>query len=109
MTRNLLGLSAALTLTLAAGTAMAQTYPERPITMIVPFSAGGPTDTVARLTAQAMSDDLGQQVLADLRLALARPECGELLDLRLVDVGALDAVQLRGPDRAEEHVAHPQQ
>ena len=63
MTRNLLGLSAALTLTLAAGTALAQTYPERPITMIVPFSAGGPTDTVARLTAQAMSADLGQQIV----------------------------------------------
>lgn len=38
-------------------------YPTQPITVIVPFSAGGPTDTVARLVAQSMSTDLGQQVL----------------------------------------------
>ncbi|KHJ54444.1 protein in the TAR-I ttuE-ttuC' intergenic region [Aureimonas altamirensis] len=43
--------------------AMAQSYPDKPITMIVPFSAGGPTDTVARLTAEAMSQELGQQVV----------------------------------------------
>ena len=43
--------------------AMAQSYPDKAITMIVPFSAGGPTDTVARLTAEAMSQELGQQVV----------------------------------------------
>jgi tripartite-type tricarboxylate transporter receptor subunit TctC len=43
----------------------AQTYPERTISMIVPFSAGGPTDTVARLVADAMSRDLGQQVIVE--------------------------------------------
>ena len=47
---------------LAAG---AQGWPERTITMIVPFSAGGPTDTVARLVAEAMSRDLGQQVIVE--------------------------------------------
>ena len=46
-------------------TASAQNWPERPITMIVPFSAGGPTDTVARLVAEAMSRDLGQQVIVE--------------------------------------------
>jgi tripartite-type tricarboxylate transporter receptor subunit TctC len=45
--------------------AMAQSYPERPITIVVPFSAGGPTDTVTRLVAEAMSRDLGQQVLVE--------------------------------------------
>ncbi|MER9845965.1 tripartite tricarboxylate transporter substrate-binding protein [Mesorhizobium sp. M0106] len=43
----------------------AQTYPERTITIVVPFSAGGPTDTVTRLVAEAMSKDLGQQVIVE--------------------------------------------
>ena len=37
----------------AIGGAAAQTYPSRPITMIVPFPAGGPTDIVARIWASA--------------------------------------------------------
>jgi tripartite-type tricarboxylate transporter receptor subunit TctC len=55
-------------LALTAGTMLsagAQTYPDRPVTMVVPFSAGGPTDTVARLVAEAMSNDLGQQVIVE--------------------------------------------
>jgi tripartite-type tricarboxylate transporter receptor subunit TctC len=40
-------------------------YPERPITMIVPFAAGGPTDTVGRLVAEAMTQALGQQVIVE--------------------------------------------
>jgi len=43
--------------------AMGQEYPSQPITVVVPFAAGGPTDTVARLVAEVMSADLGQQVL----------------------------------------------
>ena len=46
-----------------AGTALGQDYPNKPITVVVPFAAGGPTDTVARLVAEAMSADLGQQVV----------------------------------------------
>lgn len=45
--------------------AQAADYPAKPITMMVPFAAGGPTDTVARLVAQAMSNDLGQQVIVE--------------------------------------------
>ena len=45
--------------------ASAQTYPDRPITIVVPFAAGGPTDTVARLVAEPMSKDLGQQVIVE--------------------------------------------
>ncbi len=56
----LAGILAGTTLSTAA---IAQDYPNQPITIVVPFSAGGPTDTVTRLVAQAMSDDLGQQVV----------------------------------------------
>jgi len=45
--------------------AAAQSYPERTISLVVPFSAGGPTDTVARLIAEVMSRDLGQQVIVE--------------------------------------------
>jgi tripartite-type tricarboxylate transporter receptor subunit TctC len=45
--------------------AAAQNYPTRSITLIVPFPAGGPTDTVARVTAAAMSKRLGQQIVVE--------------------------------------------
>jgi len=54
----------ALALTGVAG-AQAQTYPSRPITVIVPFPAGGPTDTVARIMADKMKDTLGQSVIVE--------------------------------------------
>jgi tripartite-type tricarboxylate transporter receptor subunit TctC len=56
-----------LTLALAAlpALAVAQTYPERNISIVVPFAAGGPTDTVTRLIAESMSKDLGQTVLVE--------------------------------------------
>src|SRR5688572_8826720 len=56
---------AAIALALLPAAAEAQSYPEQTITMVVPFSAGGPTDTVARLVAESMSRDLGQQVIVD--------------------------------------------
>jgi tripartite-type tricarboxylate transporter receptor subunit TctC len=47
---------------LAAPTAQAQgSYPDRPVKMIIPFAAGGPTDMVARLLAQKLSEKFGQQ------------------------------------------------
>jgi tripartite-type tricarboxylate transporter receptor subunit TctC len=45
--------------------AFAQNYPVRPITMLVPFAAGGATDTVARVTAQSMSKLLGQPIIIE--------------------------------------------
>lgn len=47
------------------GAASAQDYPSRTVTMVVPFAAGGPTDTVARLVAESMSRSLGQQVIVE--------------------------------------------
>jgi tripartite-type tricarboxylate transporter receptor subunit TctC len=43
----------------------AETYPSKPITLIVPFPAGGPTDTVARLMSEHMSRTLGQSILVE--------------------------------------------
>jgi tripartite-type tricarboxylate transporter receptor subunit TctC len=57
-------LGALLVLVLPAH-AWAQAYPTKVITIIVPFSAGGPTDTVTRLIGQSMSKTLGQQVIVE--------------------------------------------
>lgn len=60
---KLIGALAAATVLSSA--AFAAGYPERQITMVVPFAAGGPTDTVARLVAEKMSADLGQQIIIE--------------------------------------------
>jgi tripartite-type tricarboxylate transporter receptor subunit TctC len=75
----------AAALAVVAASATAQTYPSRPITFIEPFAAGGPSDAVARLVAQAMAQSLGQSVvvenitgaagtIAAARLARAAPD-----------------------------------
>ena len=50
-----------------AGPAAAQTWPERPIRLIVPFPAGGPTDIIARVVTQSMAETLGQSIVIDNR------------------------------------------
>jgi tripartite-type tricarboxylate transporter receptor subunit TctC len=58
----------ALALAFAAGlgaSAYAQTYPSRPVTLIVPFPAGGPTDTLARILSEPMRKSLGQQIVIE--------------------------------------------
>jgi tripartite-type tricarboxylate transporter receptor subunit TctC len=52
---------------LAGVAATAQTYPSKPIRMIVPFPAGGTTDVVARVVAQRMTESMGQPVLVENR------------------------------------------
>jgi tripartite-type tricarboxylate transporter receptor subunit TctC len=52
-------------LALCAGPAQAQNWPTHPITMVVPFAAGGPTDAVARIVAEHMSKALGQAILVE--------------------------------------------
>jgi tripartite-type tricarboxylate transporter receptor subunit TctC len=47
------------------GSASAQTYPTRPITMVVAYAAGGPTDVVARIVAEGMRASLGQPVIIE--------------------------------------------
>ena len=64
--RTLLRTAAATALGLAlAGNALAQAYPSKPITLVVPFAAGGPTDVVARLLGASMSKTLGQTVVIE--------------------------------------------
>lgn len=65
MKKLIAAFAAAATFALAPTGADAAGYPERPITVVVPFSAGGPTDTVTRLVAEAMSKDLGQQIIVE--------------------------------------------
>jgi tripartite-type tricarboxylate transporter receptor subunit TctC len=62
MKRLLLALAA---LGLLAAPAAAQNYPSRPITLIVPFAAGGPTDVIARIVGENMSKTLGQQIVVE--------------------------------------------
>ena len=80
--------------------ARAQAYPSRPITMIVPFPAGGTSDTVGRIVAQRMQASLGQPILIENvagadgsigtgRVARARPD-GYTIDIGLVDTHVLN-------------------
>lgn len=63
-----LAASLVTSLALGASCALAQTYPAKPISLIVPFAAGGPTDIVARTLAAAMAKPLGQTVLVENKL-----------------------------------------
>ncbi|MGU3493323.1 tripartite tricarboxylate transporter substrate-binding protein [Xanthobacteraceae bacterium A53D] len=67
--RRLLGLGVnaglAAALALAPLPALSQDYPTRPVSLVIPFAAGGPTDTVARLLAESMTKTLGQQVIVE--------------------------------------------
>jgi tripartite-type tricarboxylate transporter receptor subunit TctC len=64
MKRLTIAASLAIALAVAAG-AQAQTYPSRPITFIVPFPAGGPTDTIGRIMGDHMKGTLGQSVIIE--------------------------------------------
>jgi putative tricarboxylic transport membrane protein len=58
-------LIAACLVAAAVSPALAQAYPTRPITVVVPFPAGGPSDVVARIVAESMSKALGQQMVIE--------------------------------------------
>ena len=63
--RALASVLALLCITAAAIESSAQSYPMRPVRMIVPFGAGGPTDVIARIVAQKLSEAWGQQVYTE--------------------------------------------
>ncbi len=60
-------LLAALLAGVAAGNALAQGYPNRPVRMIVPYAAGGPLDTLARIFVDKMSQGLGQPMVIEAK------------------------------------------
>ncbi len=64
MKKTLFTLAAALGLAVTGAQAQGN-YPQRPITMIVPFAAGGPTDVIARIVGEHMSRTLGQQIVVE--------------------------------------------
>src|SRR5438034_196142 len=63
--RRFLALSTALMSSALPRFAAAQAYPARPITLIVPYAAGGPTDTVGRVVTERMRAELGQPIVAE--------------------------------------------
>lgn len=66
--RTMLRFAAALAAFMLAAQAAAQPYPSRPVRMLVPYSAGGPTDLLARALAPKMSESMGQPVIVENRL-----------------------------------------
>lgn len=81
-------LAVAVTAIAAASTA-AQTYPNRPIKMIVPFPPAGPIDTMARLLGQQLSERFGQQVVVD-----NRPGAGSMLGTKAAAAAEPDGYTL---------------
>jgi tripartite-type tricarboxylate transporter receptor subunit TctC len=92
--------ASAATLLAISTDANAQTYPSRPITMIVPFAAGGPTDVMARLLAERMRGSLGQPIIVENvtgadgsigvgRVARAKPD-GDTLSIGNMSTHALN-------------------
>ncbi|NBY26862.1 MAG: tripartite tricarboxylate transporter substrate binding protein [Betaproteobacteria bacterium] len=76
-------------LLLASLASQAQSYPARPVKMVVPFSAGGPADNYARFLAQRLQDILGQNFVVD-----NRPGAGSVIGTDLVAKAAPDGYTL---------------
>jgi tripartite-type tricarboxylate transporter receptor subunit TctC len=56
-----------IVLSLAAGAALGQQYPDRPLRLVIPYAPGGPVDIVGRVTGMKLTEALGQQVIIDNR------------------------------------------
>ncbi len=67
---HLLACLTVMTSVIAGGSATAQSYPSKPVRLLIPFPPGGDTDILARMVAQRLSDALGQPVVADNRPAV---------------------------------------
>ena len=79
----------ALTLVLASGLAQAQSYPNRPVKIVVPFAAGGPADNYARFMAQRLSEELKQTFVID-----NKPGAGSIIGTDLVAKSPADGYTL---------------
>jgi tripartite-type tricarboxylate transporter receptor subunit TctC len=65
MKKCLVGVAFALVAATGLGVAVAQDYPTRPLTMVIPFAAGGPTDVLGRVVGARMGEVLGQQIVIE--------------------------------------------
>jgi tripartite-type tricarboxylate transporter receptor subunit TctC len=65
MLRKMLGCAVGATLALTGPVAAQDNWPTRPVTMVIPFAAGGPTDVLGRVMGERMSQILGQQVVVE--------------------------------------------
>ena len=92
----------------AAASASAQTWPTRPMTVVVPFAAGSSTDTAARILAVGMSEVLGQQLVIEnvggaagmtgtLRVARAAPDGYQMLFGTVDTLAIAPALQKQPP------------
>ncbi|WP_416546875.1 tripartite tricarboxylate transporter substrate binding protein [Limnohabitans sp. DCL3] len=79
----------ALTLALACGLAQAQSYPNRPVKIVVPFAAGGPADNYARFMAQRLGEELKQTFVID-----NKPGAGSIIGTDLVAKSPADGYTL---------------
>ena len=89
MYRMLARLLALVVLALAAHTAAAQDYPNRPVKIVVPFAAGGPADVYARILAQRLQESLGQPFVVE-----DRPGGGSVVGTDMVAKSAPDGYTL---------------
>jgi tripartite-type tricarboxylate transporter receptor subunit TctC len=65
MRKFIAAIAAALTFAVIASSSRAQDWPTRPVTLVVPFAAGGPVDTISRIVGARMSELLGQQIVIE--------------------------------------------
>ena len=79
----------ALCLGMAAGLAQAQSYPNRPVKIVVPFAAGGPADNYARFVAQRLGEELKQSFVID-----NKPGAGSIIGTDLVAKAPADGYTL---------------
>ncbi len=79
----------ALTMALACGLSHAQSYPNRPVKIVVPFAAGGPADNYARFMAQRLGEELKQSFVID-----NKPGAGSIIGTDLVAKSAADGYTL---------------
>jgi len=82
-------LALAALIALAGGALAAEPYPDHPITLIVPYAAGGSSDVLARLIGERMSKSLGQQVVIDNRAG-----AGSRLGIEIAAKSAADGYTL---------------
>jgi tripartite-type tricarboxylate transporter receptor subunit TctC len=103
--RSLVASMAGALVALSGAVSAQDTYPSRPVTLVVPFAAGGSTDVVARLIAQKMSEGLGQQIIVEnaagaggnlgaTRVAKATPD-GYTILMATVATHALNPLMLK--------------